>query len=30
MPIYALSYNCYNYVYVLAKCSIKEGDFRYA
>ena len=28
MPSYALSYNCYNYVYVLA--AIKEGDLFYA
>ena len=30
MPIYASSYNHYNYVYVLAECSIKKGDFCYA
>ena len=32
MPIciYALSYNRYNYVYVLAAYSIKEGKFCYA
>ena len=27
VPIYALSYNRYNYVYVLAEYSIKKGDF---
>ena len=27
MPIYALSYNRYNYVYVLADYSTKEGKF---
>ena len=27
MPIHALSYNPYNYVYILADYSIKEGKF---
>ena len=27
MPIYALSYGCYSYVYVLADYSIREGKF---
>ena len=27
MPIYALSYGCYSYVYVLANYSIREGKF---